>query len=255
MFGVKNKKSKTLREAENSKSAISRLTNVSLRPRFRCWLDILRNVQRAMPAARAAFIPAVVLWGLWNTSLLLHQTQALRATTPLKLHYSSWKHHVERKGCCFNKWMTHFTYPAVTWSLRDKNPKDSRHQTNTENNRLEGGDPKKTWYPGDSFLLADWNGSNRKNNEGFLFMFTMFLDTCPRITSPCQDCPIWTEPFPIISESVFRKKNKHHNPPLQQSSNGWLVINFGGLCWWFLLVLYRNTRPLPDVPFAGPPSL
>lgn len=61
MFGVKNKKSKTLREAENSKSAISRLTNVSLRPRFRCWLDILRNVQRAMPAARAAFIPAVVL--------------------------------------------------------------------------------------------------------------------------------------------------------------------------------------------------
>lgn len=61
MFGVKNKKSKTLREAENSKSAISRLANVSLRPRFRCWLDILRNVQRAMPAARAAFIPAVIL--------------------------------------------------------------------------------------------------------------------------------------------------------------------------------------------------
>lgn len=143
MFGVKNKKSKTLREAENSKSAISRLANVSLRPRFRCWLDILRNVQRAMPAARAAFIPAVILWGLWNTSLLLHQTQALRATTPLKLHYSSWKHHVERKGRCFNKWMTHFTFPAVTWSLQDKNPKDSRHQTNTENNRLEGGDPKK----------------------------------------------------------------------------------------------------------------
>ena len=49
----------------------------------------------------------------------------------LKLKTSCW-----RKGCCFDKWMTHFTFPAVTWSLRDKNPKDSRHQNNTENNRL-----------------------------------------------------------------------------------------------------------------------
>ena len=134
--------------------------------------------------------------------------------TSFKLKTSCW-----RKGCCFNKWMTHFTYPAVTWSLRDKNPKDSRHQNNTERTGYEfyeGGDPKKTCSPVDSFLLADWNGSNGKNNEGFLFMFTMFLDTFPRISSPCQDCPIWTEPFP---ESMFRKKWQSSLATIKQ----WLV--------------------------------
>lgn len=88
----------------------------------------------------------------------LHQTQALRATTPLKLHYSSWKHHVEGRGAVStNGWPTSPSQqsPGHCGTKIRKIPGTKTTQKITGYEFYEGGDPKKNLVPRRQ-LLASW---------------------------------------------------------------------------------------------------
>ncbi len=190
----KHKKSKKFREVENLKVAMSRWRNsthhrgsdIGLTFFAMCSAPCLPELKNGVCVCVCVCV--CVSHYIHSSCYFLNSLADLFASvpnpnfagcsSPLRLRQSSWKHHVEARGdVSTNGWPTSSPFPTVIWSLRDKNPKDSRHQkTKQKKPAIRSANQRKkgTLYPGNSFSLAAWNGSNRKQNQRrFLIMFIM----------------------------------------------------------------------------------